>query len=82
MVKRETNDVIELVTNLLTPDSTITIQKSEIELRLESKISSMPNGIVNILTKDEILALVGFLESDGYQLPLHLLDRHGHQHSK
>jgi len=82
MVKRETNDVIELVTNLLTPDSTITIQKSEIELRLESKISSMPNGIVNVLTKDEILALVGFLESDGYQLPLHLLDRHGHQHSK
>ena len=82
MIKKETDQEIDLVTNLLFPDSTITIPKSEIDLQLESKISSMPNGIVNILTKEEILSLVGFLESEGYQLPMHLLDKHGHHHSK
>ena len=80
IIKQESQESIELVTNLLFPDATITIPKSEIDLQLESKISSMPNGIVNVLQKEEIIALVGFLESEGYQLPLHLLDKHGHHH--
>ena len=80
IIKQETDEAIELVTNLLLPESTVTLPKSEIELQLESKISSMPVGIANVLTKEEILALVGFLESDGYQMPLHLLDKHGHKH--
>ncbi len=80
IIQKEDDEAVHLLTNLLLPDSTVVLPKSEIELRVESKISSMPVGIANVLTKDELMALVGFLESDGYQLPLHLLDQHGHHH--
>ncbi len=80
IIVKEDDEAIHLLTNLLLPDSTMAIPKSEIELRIESKISSMPTGVANVLTKDEIVALVGFLESEGFKLPLHLLDKHGHKH--
>lgn len=80
IIQREDDQEIELLTNLLIPESTVILPKSEIELQVESNISSMPVGVANVLTKEEIIALVGFLESDGYQIPLHLLDKHGHKH--
>ena len=82
IIKKETNEEIEILTNLLLPDSSVTLLKSEIDLIVKSNISSMPEGLANVLNQEEVVALVGFLESDGYQMPLHLLDKHGHQHSK
>src|SRR6267143_632329 len=41
------------------------IQKSDIKERQPSKVSPMPEGLVNILTKEEILDLLAYLESGG-----------------
>jgi putative heme-binding domain-containing protein len=41
------------------------IQKNEIKERQPSKVSPMPEGLVNILTKEEILDLLAYIESGG-----------------
>ena len=41
------------------------IRKNEIQERRPSKLSPMPEGLVSILTKDEILDLLAYIESGG-----------------
>jgi len=41
------------------------IQKNQIKERQPSKVSPMPEGLVNILTKDEILDMLAYIESGG-----------------
>ncbi len=43
----------------------VEIAKDEIEERQPSKISEMPQGLINVLTKDEILDLIAYLRSGG-----------------
>jgi len=45
--------------------TTVTVAKSRIESRKLSKISPMPEGLLNTYSKDEILDLLAFLESLG-----------------
>jgi putative heme-binding domain-containing protein len=58
----ETADKIVLRPNPL-ETATVTIAKSQIESRKLSKISPMPEGLLNTYTKDEILDLLAYLES-------------------
>jgi putative heme-binding domain-containing protein len=44
---------------------TVTLSKSEIESRSLSKVSPMPEGLLNTFSQDEILDLFAFLESLG-----------------
>jgi putative heme-binding domain-containing protein len=52
---------------VLRPDpletATVTIPKSQVESRKLSKISPMPEGLINTFNKDEILDLLAYLES-------------------
>ena len=41
------------------------INRSDVQSREPSKISPMPDGLVSILTKEEILDLMAYLESGG-----------------
>ena len=41
------------------------VSKKDITRREPSKLSPMPEGLVNVLTKDEIFDLVAYLESGG-----------------
>jgi putative heme-binding domain-containing protein len=50
-----------LTPDLLMPEKTITIAKSEIESHQPSPISPMPSGLVDTLTRDEILDLLAYL---------------------
>jgi putative heme-binding domain-containing protein len=50
--------------NQLVPDK-VTLKKSDIERRQPSKVSPMPASLVNVLTKDEILDLLAYVESGG-----------------
>ena len=50
--------------NPLKPDK-VTLKKADITARAISKLSPMPEGLVNTLEKDEILDLIAFLESGG-----------------
>ena len=68
-VLNEDETSIQVIPNLLTPDMITVVPKEQIEEKVASKISSMPRGMVDGLTRDEILDLLAFLEAGGYQLP-------------
>ena len=74
----ETPAEFKVVTNLLTPNAFVRVNRKQIEDQIPSTISAMPNRLVNVLTKTEILDLMSFLETGGYKLPAHL--KHGHEH--
>ena len=76
VVVSETETHIELVSNLLTPTNRTKIAKSEIEERVKSKVSGMPEGLLDILTPTEIANLLTFLRTDagskvGITTPVH-----------
>ena len=61
----ETPDKIIVRPSMLAPDMQ-EISKADIKTRELSKISPMPPGLVNILTKQEILDLLAYLEAAGH----------------
>jgi putative heme-binding domain-containing protein len=63
-IAEETENNLVLQTNPLKPDK-VTLKKADITARALSKLSPMPEGLVNTLEKDEILDLIAFLESGG-----------------
>ena len=65
MVVEETPEVVKLVENPLVKTEPVVIRKSEIEERAASKVSIMPKGLLDKLTRDEILDLVSFLAARG-----------------
>ena len=60
---KEDEHAIHVATNLLTPQDLMVIDKSEIEDQQVSKNSAMPEGLLNILSQEEILDLLRFLEA-------------------
>jgi putative heme-binding domain-containing protein len=60
----ETDDKVIIRPNPLSTD-TQDLKKADIKSRDLSKTSPMPPGLVNILTKDEILDLIAYLASGG-----------------
>jgi len=60
----ETDSKIVLQPTPLSPDR-LEIPKSEISERRPSKVSPMPEGLLNQFTKDEILDLLAYLETSG-----------------
>jgi putative heme-binding domain-containing protein len=61
----ETTDTLVLVPNQLQPDTKITVKKSDVTKRAFSKISPMPQGLADALSKEDILDLLAFIESAG-----------------
>ena len=64
-VVAETADKIMVRPSMLAPDMQ-EISKADIKSRELSKVSPMPPGLVNILTKQEILDLLAYLEAAGH----------------
>ncbi len=60
----ETDDQIVLRPSMLAPEMQ-EIRKADIKSREVSKISPMPPGLVNMLSKQEILDLLAYLEAGG-----------------
>jgi putative heme-binding domain-containing protein len=60
----ETDDALVIVTNPLTGDR-VTVRQAHVARRAASKISPMPEGLLNTFTKEEILDLLAYLESGG-----------------
>jgi putative heme-binding domain-containing protein len=63
-VMEETDQKVVVRTDPL-KDTKTEIQKADVEARKLSPISPMPEGLVNNLSKDEILDLIAYLESGG-----------------
>ena len=60
----ETDDNIVVRPSMLTPE-TQTVHKADVKSRELSKISPMPPGLLNMLSKQEILDLLAYLEAGG-----------------
>ncbi len=60
----ETPDKVVIYVDPFKQDPT-EIKKADIRSRQASKLSPMPEGLANVLTKEEILDLLAFLESNG-----------------
>ena len=76
VVARETNTVFAVITNLLSPKNITRIKKKDILRKIPAKLSPMPRGLVNTLSREEIIDLVISLEAGGYKLPGHLEHKH------
>ena len=68
VVLEESTDSYRVATNLLMPEQTLSIRKDDVEERIASQVSAMPAGLLNVLSSEEVLALVSFLEA-GDDLP-------------
>ena len=80
VVVGETPSAWRVMPNLLTPDAVIAIPKATVDEQIPSQISPMPEGLLNVLTREEIRALLAFLEA-GEDLP-EAFSSHGHQQAR
>lgn len=77
----ETPKQIKLIENPLVKAEPIVILTADIDAKAKSMVSVMPKGLLDKLTRDEILDLVAYLTARGNrQDPIFRADEHGHQH--
>jgi putative heme-binding domain-containing protein len=79
LVVEETGDGLKVVDNPAAPEKITEIAKSEIEERSSSDISIMPKGVLNKLTREEILDLLAYVLAGG-DAKNALFTEHAHQH--
>ena len=65
LVIEETPDVIKLVENPLIKTDPIIIKRGDVVERVKSKTSIMPKGLLDKLTRDEILDLIAYVNARG-----------------
>ncbi|XZE56529.1 virginiamycin B lyase family protein [Planctomycetaceae bacterium SH139] len=65
LVIEETADSIRFIPNLLKPEKTELIAKSAIEQRRVSDVSTMPEGLLDTFTEEEIYDLLAYLQTSG-----------------
>ncbi len=63
-IEREDEKTIAIRTHPLVPQTT-SIEKADVKSRELSNISPMPPGLLNVLTRDQILDLLAYIESGG-----------------
>ncbi len=82
IILEETPKQIKLIENPLTKAEPIVLLTADIEAKAKSPISVMPKGLLDKLTREEILDLVAYLTARGNRQ--HMLfradDAHGHGH--
>ena len=60
----DTNERVVIQTNPMLPQR-VELKRSEIDSRRPSPLSPMPTGLINVLSKDEILDMMAYLEAGG-----------------
>jgi putative heme-binding domain-containing protein len=76
LIVDETPETIQVVENPLISAEARAIARAEIADRAESKVSLMPKGLLDKLTREEILDLIAYIAAGGD--PSHPLFRGGH----
>ena len=78
LIVEETASIVKVVVDpIANPEPTV-IKKSEIEERIKSTVSTMPKGLLNKLSREEILDLIAYVYARGNMK--HELFQGGHQH--
>ena len=65
IITRQDDEAIYLVQNPLASAEPIRIARDQVESMEQSKVSTMPMGLLNTLTKNEILDLLAYIRSGG-----------------
>jgi len=78
MILKETPQEIEVIENPLAKAKPLVIKVKEIADKKKSPISIMPKGLLDKLTREEVLDLVAYVASKGD--PKHKLFKGGHDH--
>ncbi len=78
MILQETPDTVKVIENPLAKVEPIVLKKSDIAERTKSPTSIMPKGLLDKLTREEILDLVTYIAAKGD--PKHKLYQGGHGH--
>lgn len=65
LVIKETADEVQMLPNLLKPDKIETIKKSSIEERKTADVSTMPAGLLDTFTVEEVLDLLYYVQTGG-----------------
>ena len=63
LVIKETDDEVHLLPNLLKPDKVETIKKASIEERRVAEVSTMPTGLLDTYSVEEIYDLLACIQS-------------------
>lgn len=58
-------DVVRVNTNMMNPDEIVGVDRKRLKEMKESPVSMMPPGLVNTLSKDDVLDLLAYLLSQG-----------------
>lgn len=80
MVVEETDDEFKIVIDPLAKDKATVILKDEVEAFKKSKLSIMPSGLMNKLTKEEILDLIAYVYAKGDKKHMLFKDHQNHNH--
>jgi putative heme-binding domain-containing protein len=79
LILKEENGRVTLIENPLAKTEPVTIKADDIETRSKSPVSTMPKGLLDKLTRDEILDLLAYIYSRADKThPLFKADAHGH----
>jgi putative heme-binding domain-containing protein len=80
LVVEETPELVKVVENPLARAEPVTIRKTDIDERSRSSTSIMPKGLLDKLTREEILDLVAYLAARGDAKSPLFQSAHGHAH--
>jgi putative heme-binding domain-containing protein len=78
LVLEETSETVKVIENPLAKTEPVVLKKSDIAERKKSPTSIMPKGLLDKLTREEILDLVAYVASRGD--PQHRLFQGAHEH--
>lgn len=81
LILEEKDDQVKIIENPLSKAEPVVLRKSEIESKDKSPTSLMPKGLLDKLSKEEILDLVAYVLSKGNS-ESELFHKAGHQHGK
>ena len=76
LVVQEDSDTVHVVDNPTAPDKVRVLKKSDIDEREAGNVSIMPKGVLNKLTREEILDLLAFVVSKGDRKSKLFADHH------
>ena len=65
LVVEDAGEVLKVLDNPAAPDKLVVVQKSEIDERTQSDVSIMPKGVLNKLTREEVLDLLAWVLAGG-----------------
>jgi len=79
MIVEETGDTVKVIENPLVKADPVVLKKAEIAARDKSPSSLMPKGLLDKLTREEILDLIAYVASKG-DAKHKLFQGGGHEH--